>query len=610
MTREERDAERKRRQRANETPEEREKRNEKKRVNARRKRSSESSDTSQERLSKQQAIDKVRRSNETVEQHRVRLDQQQVIDTTRRSSERPEQHRARLDQQQVINTTSRSNEAPEQHRSRLDQQQVIDTTRRGNETPEQHQARLDQQQVINTTNRTNETPEQHRARLDQQQVSNTTRRSNETTEERTTRNRSASRRRQQRTAERLNNLHQSPWPTPISKKIKENCLSEFSKRMSMNSLREQVCVVCNARYNERTMHDMLLSNIKDGLLKPHANLLGTIPGTESVRPQNSDFEEETNTLNGKCKSEYCLRFSENSHFSACQKSTLTNATYQISNERMVYREGLLPNDSQSEADCRMCHECWLAISKGKISKFSPANGMWIGDVPAQLNGLTIPEQKLISLYRHNSCIIKLHSPWHSPSTAQPALKGNCITFPQNLSNIATSLPLSPAELSSSIKIIFVGSSIPSRHHLRKILTVRRQRVLDALVWLKENNVLYGHISLDKHIIAALPYDDIPESLWETLDHISDDKNALAEREGYTEDPLTSDEAMSEQATSDFIPLNPSGVLDVNGASVSAEDISNHMLHKLRLDSNNHSVDPSESNKVSTDFPCSFAYLLS
>jgi hypothetical protein len=29
--------------------------------------------------------------------------------------------------------------------------------------------------------------------------------------------------------------------------------------------------------------------------------------------------------------------------------------------------------------------------------------MWLGGVPAEFQGLTIPEEKLISLYRHNSC---------------------------------------------------------------------------------------------------------------------------------------------------------------------------------------------------------------
>ncbi|CAF4338919.1 unnamed protein product, partial [Adineta steineri] len=160
---------------------------------------------------------------------------------------------------------------------------------------------------------------------------------------------------------------------------------------------------------------------------------------------------------------------------------------------------------------------------------------------------------------------------------------------------AISLPLSPNELSASMKIVFIGGSKPACHHLRKILSVRRQQILDALIWLKENNVLYRHISLDKHIIASLPDDDVPESIWETLDHILDDKSALAEREGYTEDPLISDQAMSEKTTSDFIPLNPSGVLDVNGASVSVEDINNQMLRKLRIDENKQSVNLSETN---------------
>ncbi|CAF4558300.1 unnamed protein product, partial [Rotaria sp. Silwood2] len=149
--------------------------------------------------------------------------------------------------------------------------------------------------------------------------------------------------------------------------------------------------------------------------------------------------------------------------------------------------------------------------------------------------------------------------------------------------------------------------MPSRHHLRKILSVRRQRILDALVWLKENNVLYSHISLDKHITATLPDDNVPEPIWETLDYILDDKNAHAEREGYTEDPLTSSQAMPEQATSDFIPINPSGVLDVNGTSVSIKDINNQMLRKLRIDANKQSVDLSETNTVSEAFLCLIFY---
>jgi hypothetical protein len=61
--------------------------------------------------------------------------------------------------------------------------------------------------------------------------------------------------------------------------------------------------------------------------------------------------------------------------------------------------------------------------------------------------------------------------------------------------------------------------------------------------------------------------------------------------------------MSEQTTTDFIPINPSGVLDVNGVSVSVEDINEQMLRKLRIDANKQSVDSSEINTVSATFLC-------
>ncbi|CAF1161370.1 unnamed protein product [Rotaria sordida] len=106
--------------------------------------------------------------------------------------------------------------------------------------------------------------------------------------------------------------------------------------------------------------------------------------------------------------------------------------------------------------------------------------MWLGDIPTELQGLTIPEEKLISLYRHNSCIIKLQSPFHSTTTAQTALKGNCITFLQNVPNIVNSLPLTLADLCDTLKVIFIGARPPDRLHLKKVLTVRKKKIIQAL----------------------------------------------------------------------------------------------------------------------------------
>ncbi len=97
------------------------------------------------------------------------------------------------------------------------------------------------------------------------------------------------------------------------------------------------------------------------------------------------------------------------------------------------------------------------------------------------------------MYRHNSCIIKLQSPFHHHSTAQAALKGNVITFMYSVPNIVKSLPLDIEDLCDTLKIVFVGAHIPNRVDLRKICGVSRQKVRNALLWLKSHNDMYRMI---------------------------------------------------------------------------------------------------------------------
>ena len=177
--------------------------------------------------------------------------------------------------------------------------------------------------------------------------------------------------------------------------------------------------------------------------------------------------------------------------------------------------------------------------------------MWLGGVPAELQGLTISEEKLISLYRHNSCMIKLHSPFHSTTTAQAALRGNCITFLQNIPNIANSLPLTLDDLCDTLKVIFVGANPPGRIHLRKVLTVRKRKVAEALQWLKKNNVLYRDVEINLKNIAELPDDDVPESIISTMEQRIGDEETQSERAGYASDALSDP---IECSTSDSIPM--------------------------------------------------------
>jgi hypothetical protein len=230
-------------------------------------------------------------------------------------------------------------------------------------------------------------------------------------------------------------------------------------------------------------------------------------------------------------------------------STLNPPSFHYQDGIILYKDGLFQENKMEM--CTFCVKCHDALSKEQIPKFSAANNMWIGDIPVELQGLTIPEEKLISLYRHNSCIIKLHSPFHSTTTAQTALKGNCITFLQNMPNIVNSLPLKLDDLCDTLKVIFIGSRPPDRVHLKKVLPVRKKKIIQALQWLKKYNVLYRNVDINLQNISQLPEDDVPECIMSTLEQKIGEDEIPSERVGYVPDPLLNP---TEHTNADTIPI--------------------------------------------------------
>ena len=169
------------------------------------------------------------------------------------------------------------------------------------QTPDEREKWNEKSRLYVRRKRSSENNDASLERLHKQQIIDKTRRSNETTDERTARIRSDSQRRRRRSMEKRNNPHEVSWPTSISQKVKENCLSEFNKKMSMDSLKQQLCIVCNSRHNEITMHKMLLSDINENLLKPHQSLHETIFDIPPAYSQDVDFDRESVSLNESSK---------------------------------------------------------------------------------------------------------------------------------------------------------------------------------------------------------------------------------------------------------------------------------------------------------------------
>jgi hypothetical protein len=109
------------------------------------------------------------------------------------------------------------------------------------------------------------------------------------------------------------------------------------------------------------------------------------------------------------------------------------------------------------------------------------------DIPEELDSLTISEQLLIR--KSAPYIPSVHL-----SNGFFALSGQCVAFPQDVSELCTELPRQPKEIVTFIRQM--GNSQTSAIHLQH-LKVRRDKVLNALRWLKIHHSEYRDISISE-----------------------------------------------------------------------------------------------------------------
>ena len=159
-----------------------------------------------------------------------------------------------------------------------------------------------------------------------------------------------------------------------------------------------------------------------------------------------------------------------------------------------------------------CKDCYSHIRKSKTPPLSLANNLLLGDVPPELQALTVVEESMIARCRAKICIIQLKAQENSVlPNAQRALHGHIIIYPQKPDNLLHVLPPTINEACIPICVVFVGSRPPSQQWLRekaKPLIVRRERVRTALLWLKKHNPLYRDVIVDEQTLKDLPENDV------------------------------------------------------------------------------------------------------
>ncbi|KAE8746251.1 hypothetical protein FOCC_FOCC007123 [Frankliniella occidentalis] len=162
------------------------------------------------------------------------------------------------------------------------------------------------------------------------------------------------------------------------------------------------------------------------------------------------------------------------------------------------------------------------LERARASERMQDNNMDPKSQSSELIGLTYIEKQLICRVHSVFSIYKVNK-------GQSNYRGQVINFPQNIQTEAERLPHLVADLDNLI-VVKLSSDIDL-----KDFHVRKDKVLQALLWLKENNPMYSDVVIDDDGMCALPEEgsilhelsdvlpDHNDSDDETTDHSSDDQ---------------------------------------------------------------------------------------
>ncbi|KLO12576.1 hypothetical protein SCHPADRAFT_915601 [Schizopora paradoxa] len=90
-------------------------------------------------------------------------------------------------------------------------------------------------------------------------------------------------------------------------------------------------------------------------------------------------------------------------------------------------------------------------------------------------------------------------------------RGHVIVYPQRPEELRRVFPPPIEDVITPMCVVFIGSSPPTREWLRTKaypLIIRREKVRNALEWLKIHNPLYSDIEIDYETLHALPDRDV------------------------------------------------------------------------------------------------------
>ena len=211
-------------------------------------------------------------------------------------------------------------------------------------------------------------------------------------------------------------------------------------------------------------------------------------------------------------------------------------------------------NSLEQRQCITCKETWptgqginaqryecirCKRDKEATKLFSRDNDMDPGTVPHQLQNLTEIEEMLIARACTIMCIYRKHGGQHG-------YKGHVLNLPQDIQGFLRRLPPNVEEL-PFLMIRRYGAD-----NTHKDCRVRRQKVMQAITWLKENNPYDSDIVIDEEALQRLTDDGVPDNLPSL--HFEENEEETERQELTEQGPPQSNANGGEQESRSFLPL--------------------------------------------------------
>ena len=335
--------------------------------------------------------------------------------------------------------------------------------------------------------------------------------------------------------------------TVIENESDQERQERLAKRKRREREKRVTTTVLQANENSMSLDEAMQENllVSDPVHEenedPITEVFAPIAEEESV----SDIEPQ-----GVSKNEYLHEGGwQNADSSLHEQEFVQNEmhSFHLDQERLEHRQCTTckeawPTRQNLKSETYTCYRC--KRDKKSPKKFSAENDMDPGIVPEQLRGLTQVEEMLISRVCPIMRVYRKHG-------GQRGYKGHVLNLPQDVQSFLNRLPSQVADL----PVMVVRRHGADDTH--KDFTVRRHRVLEALLWLKTNNPFFKDIEIDRQVIQSLPENGVPDELRYVID--DNEPSVHVENEGPPQEPTMSANASVEELilgndSTSFIPM--------------------------------------------------------